>query len=287
MKTTRQWIATGAFALLPLAPLTALVTTPAAQAAVAPEALVGPVADYKLYVLDNLEQLVSHTRDFTAAVQAGDVEKARALYAPTRVYYERIEPIAELFADLDASIDAREDDYEKGVEDPDFTGFHRLEYALFHDHSTEGMDKYAQGLMDDVDDLDARVQGLTFPPETVVGGAAALMEEVAATKVSGEEDRYSRTDLWDFQANVDGAREIFELFKPLAAQEDVGFVERVQDNFDDVEETLADYRLEADDPSAGFESYDRVSAADRRALTGPVTVLAEDLSTLRGLLGLN
>ena len=287
MKTTRQWIATGAFALLPLAPLTALVTTPAAQAAVAPEALVGPVADYKLYVLDNLEQLVSHTRDFTAAVQAGDVEKAQALYAPTRVYYERIEPIAELFADLDASIDAREDDYEKGVEDPDFTGFHRLEYALFHDHSTEGMDKYAQGLMDDVDDLDARVQGLTFPPETVVGGAAALMEEVAATKVSGEEDRYSRTDLWDFQANVDGAREIFELFKPLAAQEDVGFVERVQDNFDDVEETLADYRLEADDPSAGFESYDRVSAADRRALTGPVTVLAEDLSTLRGLLGLN
>lgn len=287
MKTTRQWIATGAFALLPLAPLTALVTAPAAQAAVAPEALVGPVADYKLYVLDNLEQLVSHTRDFTAAVQAGDVEKAQALYAPTRVYYERIEPIAELFADLDASIDAREDDYEKGVEDPDFTGFHRLEYALFHDHSTEGMDKYAQGLMDDVDDLDARVQGLTFPPETVVGGAAALMEEVAATKVSGEEDRYSRTDLWDFQANVDGAREIFELFKPLAAQEDAGFVERVQDNLDDVEETLADYRLEADDPSAGFESYDRVSAADRRALTGPVTVLAEDLSTLRGLLGLN
>lgn len=287
MKTTRQWIATGAFALLPLAPLTALVTTPAAQAAVAPEALVGPVADYKLYVLDNLEQLVSHTRDFTAAVQAGDVEKSQALYAPTRVYYERIEPIAELFADLDASIDAREDDYEKGVENPDFTGFHRLEYALFHDHSTEGMDKYAQGLMDDVDDLDARVQGLTFPPETVVGGAAALMEEVAATKVSGEEDRYSRTDLWDFQANVDGAREIFELFKPLAAQEDAGFVERVQDNLDDVEETLADYRLEADDPSAGFESYDRVSAADRRALTGPVTVLAEDLSTLRGLLGLN
>ena len=45
--------------------------------------------------------------------------------------------------------------------------------------------------------------------------------------------------------------------------------------------------LDADDPTAGFESYDEVSDADRRALTGPVTVLAEDLSTLRGLLGLN
>ncbi|WP_110655558.1 iron uptake system protein EfeO [Salinicola halimionae] len=282
MKTSKlptAWLTAGALGLLSL--------TTTAHADVAPEALVGPVADYKLYVLDNLEQLVTHTEDFTAAIKTGDVEKAQALYAPTRVYYERIEPIAELFADLDASIDAREDDYEKGVEDPDFTGFHRLEYALFHDNTTDGMETYAQGLMNDVNDLDSRVQGLTFPPETVVGGAAALMEEVAATKVSGEEDRYSRTDLWDFQGNVDGAREIFDLFKPLAAEEDADFVARVQDNFDDVEATLADYRLDTEDPTAGFESYDEVSDADRRALTGPVTVLAEDLSTLRGLLGLN
>lgn len=283
MKTHQQWITAGALSLLSL---TATFAT-TAQAAVSPEALVGPIADYKLYVLDNLEQLVSHTQDFTTAVENGDVEKAQELYAPTRVYYERIEPIAELFADLDASIDAREDDYEKGVEDPNFTGFHRIEYGLFHEHSTDGLGDYAERLMNDVNDLDSRVQDLTFPPETVVGGAAALMEEVAATKVSGEEDRYSRTDLWDFQANVDGAREIFELFKPLAAQEDADFVDRVEKNFDDVESTLADYRIKADDPQAGFESYDEVSETDRRALAGPVTVLAEDLSTLRGLLGLN
>ncbi|WP_251978705.1 iron uptake system protein EfeO [Salinicola avicenniae] len=278
MKTYPQWIIAGALSLLTLS---------SAQADVAPEALIGPVADYKLYVLDNLEMLVTETEAFTGAIQDGDLEQAQALYAPTRVHYERIEPIAELFADLDASIDAREDDYEHGVEDPDFTGFHRLEYALFHDESTAGMDAYAQGLMDDVNDLEQRIQALTFPPETVVGGGAALMEEVAATKVSGEEDRYSRTDLWDFQGNVDGARQIFALFKPLAAQEDPDFVTRVEGNFDDVEATLAEYRIDADDPEAGFVSYDEVSDADRRALAGPVTVLAEDLSTLRGMLGLN
>ncbi|SPJ32064.1 iron uptake system protein EfeO [Kushneria phyllosphaerae] len=258
-----------------------------AQAAVSPDALVGPVAEYKLYVLDNLEDLVSHTEAFTAAIRAGDVDKARALYAPTRVYYERIEPIAELFADLDARIDAREDDYEHGVKDPDFTGFHRLEYALFHDHSTKGMNGYAQGLMDNINTLDSRVQDLTFPPKTVVGGAAALMEEVAATKVSGEEDRYSRTDLWDFQANVDGAREIFSLFRPLAEQEDADTVQRIQQNFDHVEAILAEYRVDPQHPEKGFDAYDEVSDTHRRALVGPVTVLAEDLSTLRGLLGLN
>lgn len=277
MKPHQHLIAATTLGLLPLA----------AQAAVSPDALVGPIAEYKLYVLDNLEQFVDHTEKFTAAVEAGDLHKAQALYAPTRVYYERIEPIAELFADLDASIDAREDDYEQGVKDPDFTGFHRIEYGLFHEHSTEDLNAYAERLMSDVNELDHRVQDLTFPPETVVGGAAALMEEVAATKVSGEEDRYSRTDLWDFQANIDGAREIFTLFKPLAAQEDADFVKRVDDNFDDVETTLATYRVDADDPDAGFESYDEVNENDRRALAGPVTVLAEDLSTLRGLLGLN
>ncbi|WP_281506003.1 iron uptake system protein EfeO [Chromohalobacter nigrandesensis] len=256
------------------------------QADVDPEALVEPVAEYKLYVLDNIDQFVSHTEKFTQAIEAGDLERAQALYAPTRVYYERIEPIAELFADLDASIDAREDDYENGVEDPDFTGFHRLEYGLFKEQITQGFVPYAKRLMTDVNDLESRVQGLTFPPAKVVGGAAALMEEVAATKVSGEEDRYSHTDLWDFQGNVDGSQKIFELFKPLVAEEDPAFVDRVEKNFAEVEDTLAHYRHETDNPEAGFVSYEKVSQTDRRAFVGPVTVLAEDLATLRGKLGL-
>ena len=258
-----------------------------AQAAVAPQDLVNPITDYKLYVLDNLEQFSSHTREFTDAIKVGDLQRAQQLYAPTRVYYERIEPIAELFADLDASIDAREDDYEHGVQDPTFTGFHRLEYGLFHEHSTTGLGDYAERLMSDVETLEQSVQNLTFPPEKVVGGAAALMEEVAATKVSGEEDRYSHTDLWDFQGNLDGSKKIFELVKPLAAQEDPAFVARIEENFTAIENTLAHYSLIEGDASSGFESYDKVSERDRRALVGPVTVLAEELSTLRGLLGLN
>jgi iron uptake system component EfeO len=258
-----------------------------AQAAVAPQDLVNPITDHKLYVLDNLEQFSSHTREFTDAIKAGDLQRAQQLYAPTRVYYERIEPIAELFADLDASIDAREDDYEHGVQDPTFTGFHRLEYGLFHEHSTAGLGDYAERLMNDVETLEQSVQDLTFPPEKVVGGAAALMEEVAATKVSGEEDRYSHTDLWDFQGNLDGSKKIFELVKPLAAQEDPAFVARIEKNFTAIEHTLAHYYLTEGDASSGFESYDKVSERDRRALVGPVTVLAEELSTLRGLLGLN
>ncbi len=127
--------------------------------------LVGPIADYKVYVMAEVSALVAGTKAFTDAVKAGDVEKARkALYAPTRQHYERIEPIAELFSDLDGSIDAREDDFEKKAADPKFTGFHRLEKALFADNSTKGMDKYADQLYHDTVELQKRVSELAFPP---------------------------------------------------------------------------------------------------------------------------
>lgn len=252
------------------------------HAAVSPLALVAPLADYKLYVSERMQELVEGTRRFTAAIKAGDLQRAQALYAPARLPYEQAEPMAELFSDLDSAIDARADDHELGERDPAFTGFHRLEYGLFARHSTEGLAPIADKLMADVLALQQRVEALTFPPEKVVGGAATLMEEVAATKVSGEEDRYSHTDLWDFQGNVDGARKIVALLDPLIRKEDEAFARKVQANFETVEAILARYR-DAD----GFQAYDKVSDADRRALVGPVNVLAEDLSMLRGKLGLN
>jgi len=244
--------------------------------------LVEPIAAYKLYVSDKTRQLVEDTGWFVAAIKAGKHEEARALYAPTCMSYEAIEPIAELFSDLDASIDARADDYEKGEKDPNFTGFHRLEYALWEQNDTEGLDRYADRLLADVQELERRIADLTFPPRQVVGGAAALMEEVAATKISGEEDRYSHTDLWDIKANLDGSRKIFELVRPLIQSDDPAFVRKVDDNFDTVANTLAKYQV-----GNGYQTYDKLSETDRTVLAAAVNTLAEDLSELRGKLGLD
>ncbi|GFM86785.1 Efem/EfeO family lipoprotein [Pseudomonas cichorii] len=261
-----------------------LLQTPlAAFAATAPLDLVGPVSDYKIYVTENIDELVSHTKEFTDAVKKGDIATAKKLYAPTRVYYESVEPIAELFSDLDASIDSRVDDHEQGVEAEDFTGFHRLEYALFSQNTAKDQGPIADKLMADVNDLQARVADLTFPPEKVVGGAAALLEEVAATKISGEEDRYSHTDLYDFQGNIDGAKKIVDLFRPQIEKQDKAFATKVDKNFATVDKILAKYKTK----DGGFETYDKVKENDRKALVGPVNTLAEDLSTLRGKLGLN
>lgn len=267
-------------ALVALASVTA---TSFAQAQDASLDLVGPLAEYKIYVAENTAELVKDTQEFTAAIKAGDLDQAKALFAPTRTSYEAVEPIAELFSDLDVAIDARADDYEKGEADPGFIGFHRIEYGLWEEGSTDGLAEYADGLLANVTELNSRINELTFPPETVVGGAAALMEEVAATKISGEEDRYSRTDLWDFEANFKGSEKIYELLHPLIEEKDAAFVETTDANFAAVYTVLEKYESE----HGGYVSYENLTDDDRAILSAKVNTLAEDLSTLRGMLGLN
>ena len=178
-------------------------------------------------------------------------------------------------------MDSREDDFEKKAEDPKFLGFHRLEKGLFIEKSTAGLTPIADKLMADALDLQKRIDGLTIAPKDLVGGAADLIEEVASKKIAGEEDRYSRTDLWDFQANVDGAQKIVALLNPLIVKQDPKLSARLRDNFSKVDVLLAKYRMK----DGGFESYEKLSDKDRTSLKAPVTTLAEDLSALKGALG--
>lgn len=266
-----------------LAATAVAVISGAAQADVDPLDLIEPLATYKLYVSERTQTLVEGTTEFVAAVQAGDIDKAKALYPAVRVPYEEIEPIAELFSDLDVSIDSRADDYEGAEQDPEFPGFHRIEYALWVEGATGGVADTADKLLADVQELHSRIAELTFPPEKVAGGAAVLMEEVAATKISGEENRYSRTDLWDFKANTDGSYKVVELFRPLLRAEDPAFLAGVDGNFNSIYEILAKY----EDGQGGYVPYTDLSDDDRNVLAAAINTLAEELSTVRGRLGLD
>ncbi|MHC5725405.1 MAG: iron uptake system protein EfeO [Nostoc sp.] len=243
--------------------------------------LVGAIAEYKVYVTKEIDQLVTKTKILTDAVIAGDLPKAQKTYASAHLHYERTEPVAELFSDLDKSMDSRADDFAKKEADPHFTGYHRLEKALFQDKTTKGMKPYAEKLQKDAVDLQKRIATLTIEPKNMVGGAADLIEEVGKTKISGEEDRYSRTDLWDFSANVDGSQKIVELLRPVIQKANPELLGRVDANFTKVDQQLAKYKT----PDGGFVNYNKVSDTDKKEMKTAIASLAEDLSQLRGTLG--
>ena len=171
-------------------------------------ALDAAVAAYSSYVLEQVQALETGTKAFTDAVRAGDVEKAKSLYAQVRIPWERIEPVAELFPDSDGVIDSRADDFEKKEADPDFTGFHAIEYGLWANGTIAGakvdLVALANRLDKDIAELIALVKGLEIQPQVMTNGSAALIEEAANTKITGEEERYSKTDLATFAANVEG-----------------------------------------------------------------------------------
>ena len=244
--------------------------------------LIGPMAEYKVYLGGEAAALGEATVKFADAVKAGDLDAARKLYAPARVHYESIKPIAELFSDLDAAIDANAGAYEKKEADPGFGGFHRIEYGLFAQSNAGGLAPLADKLTADVAQLGERLKTLAVPPDKMAAGAASLIEQVASSKIAGEGGRYSLTDLWDIQANVDGARKIVDLLRPVLAKADGALTSRIDADFSAVGAILARYRA----ADGSFTTYDKVSVDDRTALQQAVVTLANDLAGLPGALGL-
>ncbi len=224
---------------------------------------------YREYLKETTAELVSATAPFVAAVEAGDVEKAKSLYAAARVPYERIEPVAESFGSLDPRIDAREND----VPASEFEGFHRIEKALWIENSADGMAPVAKQLLADVEELEAKVKKVELQAVQIANGANELLGEVSASKITGEEERYSHTDLVDFEANAEGAEAAFEAVEPLLSEQDPKLAKEIEASFDDVYASLEPYRR-----GDGFVSYTELSEADTRKLAQEIDALAEELS---------
>jgi iron uptake system component EfeO len=239
------------------------------------------VAQYRTYVDQQVADTVTKTKTFTDAVRAGDLEAAKAAYAPSRVGWESIEPIAGLVEDIDGAVDARVDDFE-GPTDPAWTGWHRLEYLLFDRGTTEGGAELADKLDADLQELQSQVPDLEITGLAVARGSGELIEEVSEGKLTGEEDRYSGTDLWDFGANVAGARKAFELLSPALEEADPDLVTQIEDEFAAVESVLATYQT----PDGGYQPYSALTEADKTQLKSDLGALSESLSSVPGALGL-
>jgi iron uptake system component EfeO len=227
------------------------------------------ISQYRIYLGLNTGELVAKTTPFVAAVEAGDVERAQSLYAAARIPYERIEPVAESFGDLDPRIDAREND----VPANEFGGFHRIEKALWVEDTTAGMSPVAKQLLADIEELQRKVKTVDLQAVQIANGANELLGEVSASKITGEEERYSHIDLVDFEANVEGAEAAFEAVEPLLSGKDPKLAKEIEAKFDDVYAALKPYRR-----GDGFVSYTELTQADTRKLAQEIDALAELLS---------
>ncbi|MBK3636471.1 iron uptake system protein EfeO [Streptomyces asoensis] len=234
------------------------------------------VAAYRAYAQEQADATLPLVATFVKAIQAGNLEAAKAAYAPSRIGWERTEPVAESFGDIDPKVDVRADGLEAGQT---WTGWHRLEKALWQDKKITATEKTLAGqLTTDLTDWQKRVGKAEITPTSMANGAKELLDEVATGKVTGEEERYSHTDLVDFKANVEGAQKSYELLKPVAQENDAALATELDKQFAALNTLLDKYRPNTS--SYAFTSYDKVGAAGRKELSDAVNALAEPLSKL-------
>lgn len=227
---------------------------------------------YKAWVQQEIDELAKQTQKFVDALKANHVDEAKRLYPLVRMHYERTEPIAESFGDLDPRIDNREADLQAGET---WTGFHAIEKILWQQNTTKGTEKFADQLLSDIKELAAKVPTAQVDGPMMVEGAVDLLNEISTSKITGEEEIFSKTDLYDFVANIEGAKKIFEILTPKISAKDPALVDTLNQRFATVEALLAKHKTEQ-----GYVGYDKLTDADKKALAESVNQLGEPLAQM-------
>jgi iron uptake system component EfeO len=248
----------------------AFTVTGSAAALTGDAKLAAATASYQRYVKSQTDALLVKSEEFVNAVKAGDVAKAKALFPIARTYWERIEPVAEIFGDLDPKIDGREEVIEEGMA---FTGFHAIEKDLWTTGDISKSGPMADQLLTDIKEIVAKANSEQLSPLQLANGAKELLDEVASGKITGEEDRYSHTDLWDFNANVEGSKAAVAALRPVLEERDAALVKTLDEQFAAVEAVLGKHAV-----GDGWKLHPELSQADLKELSDAVNALGEPVS---------
>ena len=231
---------------------------------------------YGTYITDQVGYLVQTSEALQTALQGTDLAAAQQAYMKARPYYEKIEPVAESFTvgsdNLDNDIDARIDD----VPASQWEGFHRIEQGLFQKKSLTGLSTYGAGLVANVKKLQTLTTGLTYKPYELANGAQDLLDEVASSKITGEEERYSHIDLLDFQANDEGAEQAFAALQPALQKIDPTLTSSISQAFTSLDTLVDTYRTGSN--ASGFVLYTALTTTDKQKLAAAVKAVQEPLS---------
>ena len=234
-------------------------------------------SEYKKYVEGQIDMLLKDTENFAQLLKTGKLDEAKKVYPLIRMAYERSEPIAESFGESDVKIDYRLVDFKEEFKNEEgWKGFHRIEKILWEQNTTKGTEKYADDLVNDIKELRAKIATIEVTPDLMVTGAIDLLNEVSTQKITGEEEVFSHTDLYDFRANIEGAQKIFELFRPKLEQKDAKLVTTLDTEFKAVNALLDKYMTD----DKHYKLYTELTKEDTKALAEAVTKLGEPLSQM-------
>lgn len=185
------------------------------------------VATYRASLSPDFAALERDTDALLAAVRSGDLALARRRWLPAHLDYERLGAAYDAFGSFDALIDGRPNGLVGGVSSPDFHGFLRLEYGLWHGQPATELLPVAAMLDADVHELVAQFPGMPFPANDLPLRAHEILENALQFELTGEADQGSGSQLATVWANVQGTELTIAALTPLLQASDPPLLRQV------------------------------------------------------------
>lgn len=177
--------------------------------------LIQPTLAYQQWVAGQLPVLVSAVDALRTAVDRGDLAGARAAWLPAHLAYERLGAAYGAFGDADRAINGTDAGLPGGVSDASFTGFHRLEYGLWHGEPAASLAAPAARLAQDVRALQQSWASVRMDPQLLGVRAHEIVENTIQFELTGRTDFGSGSNLATARANLDGTREALTVLQPV------------------------------------------------------------------------
>jgi iron uptake system component EfeO len=253
---------------------------PGAPARVRQVELIGPLAEYRVYLSYEIDGLVDDITSVAGALKSGDVETARKAFASARAHYARMTPIAMFFPDLDGDVEPHGQD--AAAADSDDRGFRQLEWDLFVSKDPRGGMSIAEKLVAEARTMQAQFEDMLITPKPMFLGMSGAVGGSAPALINDQSDRPNAIALSDLRSDIEGARKIADLFRPLISRTDSPLSGAMADDFATVASTLAKYQL----ADGGFGPVG-LSAEDRVALLGVTKKLTTEVSRIPAALGVD
>ncbi|MFC3169621.1 iron uptake system protein EfeO [Paracoccus fontiphilus] len=242
----------------------------------------GPLSEYRVYLVMQSNAAVKAAEKLRDAIAAGDLGAAQAAWKAARIPYRHVEPLAWRLSDLENAIDPNAAYLAGREDDPDFTGYHRLEYGLFRQNSTEGLAPIADRLVADLDQLSGRLKAMELDPQLLVALPGAMAGQLATAHVPAGENHYAGNDLEELEASLDGIGKLSGLLRGVVAGVDPALDKDIGAAQDKVAADLAGLRQ-----GGAWPPYDQVADDRRRQLAGSLAGLQTALDRLQPVIGIN
>lgn len=242
--------------------------------------LAAPLAAYRKYVDQGLADLLAKTRTLQRDIDAKKLDKARSDWLPAHEQYASLGAAYGTFGDWDAKINGRTAGLAGGVDDPAFTGFHRIEYGLWHGESAAVLAPYAKRLTSDVAALREDFPKEDFDPGDLPLRTHEILENTLHRELSGSADYGSGTELATTEANLDGTRELLSLLSPLIDKRDAELTSDVDTWMRRTERLV----LAQHGKDGSWTPLGKLSTVDRQRLDGSLGQLLEELAPIPDLL---